>query len=121
MATRLLEYKTDMSDRAAALQSYPWIPTGELEGSTIVKAIGGLLARLDVESKDNGGDISVEVWDSPDATLTNDVLVCRVRVIITTSGAQNYWECPLEPGAECEKGIYIKLVAGDAYINLLYK
>lgn len=121
MATRLLKYKTKMEDIAQTLQALPWIPTGELEASTVVKAIPGLVARLDVEAKDNGGDISVEVWDSPDATLTDDVLICRVRVITTTLGAQNYWECPLEPGTECEKGIYVKLVAGDAYINLLYK
>jgi len=121
MANRLLKRKTAMTDTMAVLLSMPWIPTGELTASTLVKAEPGLLGGFTVEAANDLGDYEIEVWDSVDGTTgAAYVKVARLTINGLTTGDMVSWKSPLEPGVECRYGIYLLIVAGTTPKIILY-
>jgi hypothetical protein len=92
-----------------------------MTASTVVKAKAGILGGVLVTATDNGGDIDIKVWDSPDSTLTDDDLLAQVTVVATTAKAQSSFSAPDVTGIEARKGIYVQVVAGDASIVVYYK
>lgn len=117
MATRLLQHRWPASFRG---RPHAWFSSGILTGSAVIKAKAGIVGWLCVHATDNGGDIHVKVWDSPDDTLTDDVVLAQQRVSTTTSGAHRHQVIPL-PGVEAEHGIYLEVVAGDCEAVVGYK
>jgi len=116
MATRLLEYKTGMSDPPQALQSYPWIPTGVLIDSAVIKARPGIVGAIHVRK--SGNSTTVKLWDSSTTDTTGDVEVSRISV---PDNGKEYLLFPL-PGIECVKGIYVEIEAGkDPEVIVYYK
>jgi len=130
MATRLLEYKTKMSDKAVALAAYPSIPTGKLRESIVVKDGPGYLTGYTSECGTTEGILTVEVWDMDQAMVTavtgvpNEVThlcVARLTTRTTTIGDMCSWSTPNECGVECEYGIYLYITgeAGQEYQECL--
>jgi len=116
MATRLLEYKTDMSDPALTLQATPWIPTGVLTDSAVIKAVPGLVGAIHVRK--NGNSTTVKLWDSPTTDTTGDVEISRISV---PDNGKEYLLFPL-PGIEPKLGIYVEIEAGkDPEVIVYYK
>lgn len=94
--------------------------TGLLTASAAVKASAGDLLGVTVEMTDDGGDGVVEVWDSPDSTLTDDDCLARVTVTTTTSGAMASWALPHPRGVHAGNGLYMKVIAGDVNVIVYY-
>ena len=95
--------------------------SGLKTASVAIKAARGILKGMTVEMTDAGGDGVVEVWDSPDATLTSDTCLARITVITATSGAMSSWEMPVAPGVKAENGLYLKVVTGDVNVIVYYE
>ena len=95
--------------------------SGIKTASVAVKAAAGVLKGLTMEMTDTGGDGVVEVWDSPDATLTNDTCLARITVTSTTSGDMASWTLPVGEGVKAVNGIYMKIVAGDMNVIVYYE
>lgn len=106
---------------ADARDAEPWIASGVLTVGTVVKAVPGLLGGVLVTATDDGGDIDVIVWDSPDSTLTDDEELARITVVETTANAQNSFATPSKEGVQAENGIYVQVVAGDCEVIVYYK
>lgn len=69
--------------------------SGLKTASVSIKAAKGILKGVTVEMTDTGGDGVVEVWDSPDSTLTDDICLARIRVTSTTLGDMASWSLPV--------------------------
>lgn len=119
--TRLLKSKAGPTTPGPVRDSSGWVSSGTLTASTVIKAEAGLLGGVVVTASDNGGDIDVIVWDSPNNTLTSDVELCRLTVPTTTDHTQTSFAAPSQVGVEAELGIYVQLVAGDCEIIVYYK
>ena len=116
MATRLLERKTGMEDTAQTLQALPWIPTGVLIDSAVIKAVPGLVGAIYVRK--SGNSTTVKLWDSPTTDTTGDVEIARVFV---PDNGKDYLLFPL-PGIEAKLGIYVEIEAGkDPEVIVYYK
>lgn len=114
MANRLLEYKTKMEDHALTLLATPWIPTGVLTDSAVIKAEPGLVGAIHVRK--GGNSTTVKLWDSETADTTGDVEIARVSV---PDNGKEYLLFPL-PGIEAVKGIYVEIEAGKNPEVLVY-
>lgn len=99
----------------------PWSCTGFKTADAVVKATPGVLGGVLVTATDDGGDIDVIVYDSPDATLTDDIALCRVRITTTTAGAQGSFGDLAGPGVAASKGMWLDVVAGDCQVEVYYK
>jgi len=119
MATRLLEYKTRLTDSADVLATLPWIPTGWHENSAQVKAVPGLVGGIIMHEEDDGGDQVLKIWDSDSPVTTDDVEVARITGG-GTAGNITAVMFPL-PGIEVQKGIYVEINAGDLEWELYYR
>jgi hypothetical protein len=119
--TRLLSSKIGPAAPEGLFNSQPWISSGVLTASTVIKAKAGVLGGIDVIASDNGGDINVIVWDSPTATTTSDVELTRVTIETTTDHASKSHRAPSQVGIQAEFGIYVQLVAGDCEIIVYYR
>jgi len=119
--TRLLKSKWGPSDPIGARDSSGWVTSGIMIASTAVKAKIGLLGGVLVTATDNGGDIDVIVWDSPDSTLTSDEYLCRITIPTTTANSQASFAAPSQVGIEALNGIYVQIVAGDCQVIVYYK
>ena len=106
---------------AIARESEPWVSSGILTASTVIKAAGGLLGGVLVTATDNGGDIDVVVWDSPTATTTDDEYLARITVVTTTANAQASFVAPSSCGVQATLGIYVEVVAGHPQVIVYYK
>ena len=96
----------------------PWVSSGVFDADSVVCNAGCLLGGIMVHATDGDGDILVQVWDSPDSTLTSDVEVARVAIGLT----DKYWRDVMfpEPGIECENGIYVD-ITGDCVVCVYYR
>jgi hypothetical protein len=121
MATRLLQSKIGPAAPPSLSDSTPWISSGVLTASTVIKAKAGVLGGVLVTATDAGGDIDVIVWDSPTSTLTGDVALCRVPIPTTVSLTQESFGTPSQVGVEATLGIYVQVVAGDCEIIVYYR
>lgn len=119
--TRLLKSHIKAAGRRGLAIAEPWITSGKLTASAAIKAAYGVVGGVLVTATDNGGDIDVEIWDSPDATLTNDERICRVTITTTTDKVQASWGSLAGQGVEATLGIYCKVVAGDCEVEVYYK
>jgi len=99
----------------------PWLGSGVLVASTIIKAFPALLGGILVTALDAGADINVNVWDSADAAALGDELIARVTITAAVAFTQSYFVTPSKEGIYCAKGIWIELVAGDAAFIVYYK
>jgi len=99
----------------------PWEAAGEFNDNAVIKDAEGVFAGILVEASDGGGDIEVEVWDSPDATLTNDICVASVRIASTTAYTQDSFGSLAGLGIHCHNGIYVKKVSGDCVFYVFYR
>lgn len=115
--TRLLQYKTKMSDRAVDIQATPWIPTGRLTVSAVIKATPGYFGGIIIQNPESETTQTIKVWDSETATTTGDNEVC---FITCGPAADDKWVAPLEPGVECENGIYVELEEQSSLEYLVY-
>jgi hypothetical protein len=95
--------------------------SGVKTASASIKASKGILKGVTMEMTDAGGDGVVEVWDSPDSTLTDDTCLARIAVTSTTSGDMSSWSLPVGEGVKASKGIYMKVVAGDVNVIVYYE
>jgi len=95
--------------------------SGLKTASAAIKAAKGILKGLTVEMTDTGGDGIVEVWDSPDSTLTGDKCLARVAVTSTTAHDMASWALPGgSVGVKASKGLYLKIVSGDVNVIVYY-
>lgn len=106
---------------ADARDAEPWIASGKLTSSTVIKAKAGLLGGVLVTATDNGGDINVVVWDSDTSDTTNDEQLARITIVDTTANAQNSFAAPSKEGVCAQNGIYVQVVAGDCEFIVYYK
>jgi len=96
-----------------------WESSGVLAASTVIKAKPGLLGAVMVQTTDNGTDQVLKVWDSPDATMTDDVILYQCELPEATDGARQYVKFPM-PGIQAHLGIYIE-IAGDLEYEIIYR
>ncbi len=106
--------------RPASRDASPWVATGAIAASAVVKNDAGILGGVLVTATDAGGDIDVLIYDSPDATLTNDEILARVRITEMISGAQSSFAAPAREGVQAEKGLYLS-ITGDCQVIVYYK
>ena len=118
---RTNEGNLSLADNADSKISAPWIASGVLTASTVIKNKSGLLGGVVVIATDAGGDIDVIVWDSPDSTLTNDERLCRVTVPTTLTNTVESFGDLSSPGIQAQNGIYVQVVAGDCQVYVYYR
>lgn len=94
--------------------------SGLKTASVAIKAAKGILKGVTVEMTDTGGDGVVEIWDSPDSTLTNDTCLARITVTSTTSGDMSSWALPVGVGVKADNGLYLK-ITGDVNVIVYYE
>lgn len=99
----------------------PWECTGFKTADAVVKNAPGTLGGIIVTATDNGGDIDVIVYDSPDSDLTGDIALMRVTITATTNKAQASSGDLAGPGIRASKGLYLDVVAGDCQVLVFYK
>jgi hypothetical protein len=119
--TRLLRNRWKAADRAGARDAWPWIASGLLDASTVIKAEQGLLAGIVAFATDNGGDISLRVWDSANDTTDGKETLGYVNITEAASGAMASLSCPSREGIEAEQGLYVEVVSGDCTFIVYYK
>ena len=119
--TRLLETHWGPTTPAQARDTVPWIASGLLTESTLIKAEPGILGGVVVTALDDGGDIIVRVWDSESATLTDDDCIAKITVADVAANYQHSFGTPSPSGVEATKGIYVEIVSGDPDVNVYYK
>ncbi len=119
MALRVEEYKTKMADDAQALGRLPWIPSGWLVASDVIKAEPGLLGGILVRAEDNGGDQIVQVWDSPDGT-TGAGYVELARVYCSATDELMIWVPFPLPGIEAKLGISV-VITNEVEYEIYYR
>lgn len=106
--------------RPASRDASPWVATGALTASAVVKNAPGLLGGVLVTAEDADGDIDVLIYDSPDSTLTNDEILARVRVTDLISGTQDSFCAPAREGVQAENGLYVD-ITGNCQVIVYYK
>lgn len=106
---------------ASARGATPWVSSGVVSAGTVIKNAPGILGGVIVTASDTDGDIDIIVWDSPDATLTSDVELCRVTITSATDHVQASFSSPSEVGVEAENGLYVQIVAGDCEVIVYYR
>lgn len=94
--------------------------SGLKTASAVIKATKGVLKGVTMEMTDTGGDGVVEVWDSPDSTLTSDTCLARITVTSTTSGDMASWTLPVGVGVKADNGLYLK-ITGDVNVIVYYE
>jgi hypothetical protein len=119
--TRLLKSKIGPAAPANLFDSQPWISSGVLTASTVIKDKPGVFGGIIVIATDTGADISVKVWDSPDSTLTSDVELAWCTGTTATALAQSSIGAPSQVGVEATLGIYVEVLAGDCSFIVYYK
>ncbi len=106
---------------ASARNSQPWVSSGAITASTVIKAKSGILGGVLVTAADAGGDIDVIIWDSPDSTLTGDDVLARVTITDLIANTQASFAAPSQEGVEARNGLYAQVVAGDCRLEVYYK
>lgn len=104
-----------------ARDAMPWVTSGYVTTSTVIKNQTGLLGGVIVTATDAGGDIDVIVWDSPNSTLTSGEHLCRLTIPTTVANTQVSFAAPSKEGVEARNGIYVQVVAGDCQVIVYYK
>lgn len=102
----------------------PAISSGELDASAAVLAALGRLCGVFIVHDGTAEELVLELWDSPDATLTGDKQLTPDITIGASAAAgarsQLFWFG--EDGIHAAKGIYAKLTcAGAAKFVVYYK
>jgi len=121
VALRVEESKTKITDTAQTLQATPWIPSGWISASDVIKAAPGLFGGIIVY---NAAEQSVEyliIWDSADGT-TGAGYVEIGRVYCAAGADDKDFLFALEPGIEAKLGIYVELQdQSNLSYNVYYK
>jgi len=97
----------------------PWESSGVLAAGATIKAKPGLLGAIMVQATDTGVDQVLKVWDSPDATVTDDVILYQCDLPEATDGARQYVMFPM-PGIQAHLGIYVE-IAGALEYEIIYR
>ena len=119
MANRTLVNVIRPGSTPTELMAKGWESSGVLSASTVIKAKYGMLGAVMVQATDNGADQVLKVWDSPDSTTTDDVILYQCDLPETTDGARQYAQMPL-PGVVAHNGIYVE-IAGDLEFEIFYR
>lgn len=106
--------------RPASRDASPWVATGALTASAVVKNAPGLLGGVLVTTTDAGGDIDVLIYDSPDSTLTNDEILARITITEQVEHFQSSFGPPAREGVQAENGLYVH-ITGDCQVIVYYK
>jgi len=101
------------------LQARPWVSSGVLTGDSVIKNLPGVLGAVMIQATDNGTDHVVKVYDSPNDTLTDDVIVYQCDLPEATDGARQYVCFPV-PGIKMRNGIYVD-ITGDLEYEIYYR
>ena len=102
----------------------PAISSGELAASTAVLAAPGRLCGVFIVHDGTAADLVLEIWDSPDSTLTSDTQLTPDITIAASPAAgarsQLFWFG--EDGIHAAKGIYAKITCtGTKKFVVYYK
>lgn len=102
----------------------PAISSGELAASAAVLAAPGRLCGVFIVHDGSANALTLEIWDSPDATLTADTQLTPDISIAASPAAgarsQLFWFG--EDGVHAAKGIYAKMTfAGTIKFVVYYK
>jgi hypothetical protein len=98
----------------------PWEASGLLSGSTVIKNKPGLLGGIIVTITDEGVADYIKVWDSPDATTTDDVELARITLAEGTNLGQQCVVMFPVPGVYAHLGIYVE-VSGSLEYEIYYR
>jgi len=118
---RTNEDRWQPTTRARERDASPWVASGAITSSAVVKNAAGILGGVLVTTTDAGGDIDVLIYDSPDSTLTTgDEILARVRITEATTGAQASFAAPAREGVQALNGLYVD-ITGDCQVIVYYK
>ncbi len=98
-----------------------WLSSGAKSASAVIKDTAGTVGGLLVTAMDNGGDIDVLLWNSPDGVVAGDILICRVSISEAVAKAQSSWGAPSQCGVAAPNGIYLQIESGDCQAIVYYK
>ena len=118
MTRGLLEKVLSLAAPPAVVASTPWQSSGVQTASQVICAESCLLGGVVLFNTDNGADQVLNVWDSEDATTTNDIELIRVSNVATDEEG-----VPImfpSPGIQARNGLYVA-VAGDLEYVVYYK
>jgi len=98
-------------------EAHHWSSSGAKVASGVIKGSAGVLGGVLVIALDDGGDIVVNVYDSPSAAA--GTLLATVHVTTKTAGAQASFGA-LSSGIIASEGIYLEVQAGDCSVIVYY-
>ena len=98
-------------------EAHHWSSSGAKIASGVLKGSAGVLGGVLVIALDDGGDIVVNVYDSPSAAA--GTLLATVHVTTKTAGAQASFGA-LSSGIIASEGIYLEVQAGDCMVIVYY-
>lgn len=90
--------------------------SGIFTASSVIKNVPGMLHGIIVTITTEGAADVLKVWDSPDATTTDDVELARVTLAAGTNLGQQAIIMLPSPGVYAHLGIYVE-VCGQAALE----